>query len=127
MILCFPFVFYNNGPLPFIIQNLQVVFVDETPQIPMAFIATVPQLEKDEGRTYATPFPIRAREAISIICECQRSLGGFIFESQKYNLELQARLNDSKEWKAMLRFQLNLTKIDAEMINKSFSVHDNLE
>ncbi len=125
MILEFPFVFFNDGPMPIIVQNLRLAFPDETQPRPLIFIATVKKLGRDEDRSFATQFPVRGREAILLICEFQREPGGMAFEARSYPMELQAQLGDGKLWKCICRFTLNVSAQGLQTINKAFVVHDN--
>ena len=126
MVLEFPFVFFNDGPTPIIVQNLRLIFCEEQPPRPLNFIATVKKLGTDEGRTFATQFPVRGREAVLLICEFQREPGGMVFEARSYPMELQAKLGNSKEWKQICSFSLNVSKRSLQTINKQFVVHDNV-
>ena len=125
MILEFPFVFFNDGPMPIIVQNLRLVFPIEEGSRPLVFIATVKKLGSDEDRSFATQFPVRGREAVSLICEFQREPGGMVFEAGSYPLELQAQLGDGKLWKSICCFTLNVSPQGLQTINKAFVVHDN--
>jgi len=126
MVLEFPFVFFNDGPLPIIVQNLRLIFSQEIEKHPLNFIATVKKLGKDEERTFATQFPVRGREALLLICEFQREPGGMVFESQLYPMELQAKLGNNKKWKKICSFNLKVTEKSLPAINKQFIVHDNM-
>lgn len=126
MVLEFPFVFFNDGPMPIIVQNLRLVFSDETEPRPLNFIATVKKLGGDEGRSFATQFPVRGREAILMICEFQREPGGMEFEERSYSIELQAILGDGKPWKCICCFYLNVSPRVLQTIKEKFVVHDNM-
>jgi hypothetical protein len=125
MVLEFPFVFFNDGPMPIIVQNLRLVFSDEREPRPLSFIATVKKLGSDEGRSFATQFPVRGREATLMICEFQGEPGGMDFEVRSYPMELQARLGYGKPWKCICCFPLNVSPQGLQTINKAFVVHDN--
>lgn len=125
MILEFPLVFFNDGPTPIIVQNLRLVFAGERGSSPLVFVATVGKLGTDQGRSFATQFPVRGREAMLLICEFQREPGGLVFEARSYPLELQAQTGNRKLWKSICRFTLNVSPQDAQTINKAFVVHDN--
>ncbi len=71
MILEFPFVFFNDGHLPIIVQNLRLIFSDKKQSQPLNFMATVKKLGNPENRTIATEFPVLGREALLLICEFQ--------------------------------------------------------
>lgn len=126
MVVEFPFVFFNDGPIPIIVQNLRILFLDEDEAQPLNFNATVRKLGTDEDRAFATQFPVRGREAVLLICEFQREPGGMVFKSQSYRLELQAKLGKSKKWKRLTRFPLTVTERSVNTINKQFIVHDNM-
>jgi len=126
MVLEFPFVFFNSGPIPIFVQNLQVVLLDESPAQPLVFVAEVKKLGTDEDRSFATQFPIPGREATLRICEFQRSPGGRELSAGTYPLELRAILDDNGKWVTACRFTLNVTDRAAETIGKRFIVHDNM-
>jgi hypothetical protein len=125
MVLEFPFVFFNDGPMPIIVQNLRLIFSDETEPRPLDFIATVRRLGTDEDRSFATQFPVRGREAMLMICEFQRKPGGMDFEARSYPMELQAKLGNNKPWKCICCFSLNVSTQGSQTIKKAFVVHDN--
>lgn len=126
MVLEFPFVFFNDGPLPIIVQNLRLLFLHETQPRSLNFIATVKKLGKDEDRSFATQFPVRGREALLLICEFQREPGGMAFEARNYPMELQAKIGNAKEWRRICRFSLNVSERSLPTINRQFIVHDNM-
>lgn len=125
MVMHLPFVFYNSGPLPIFVQNLRVVFLDEESPKPLSFIATVNKIGKDEGRTFATQFPLSGRDAILLICDFQRNPSGRVFEAGKYAMELQAKVNNHQKWKRVCSFELNIAESSVPTIAKQFIVHDN--
>ena len=126
MVLEFPFVFFNDGPTPLFVQNLRLLFLQETQPRPLGFVATVKKLGKDEDRAFATQFPVHGREALLLICEFQREPGSMAFEARSYPMELQAKLGKSKKWKQICRFSLNVAERDSSIMNKQFIVHDNM-
>jgi hypothetical protein len=126
LILQIPFVFFNTGPTPIIVQNLRIIFTEESSPEPLIFSATVGKLASDAGRALSTQIPIRGREAPLIICEFQRRPGNLLFESRSYPIELQAKLDDSKKWKCVCRFSLNVNKMALHTINRLLAGHDNM-
>jgi len=126
MVLEFPFVFFNNGPMPIVVQNLRLIFSEEKELHPLIFNATVKKLGKDEDRAFATQFPVRGREALLLVCEFQRTPGGKTFEVYDYPMKLQAKLDKSKKWKTICNFNLNVTEKSLPAINQQFIVHDNM-
>jgi hypothetical protein len=126
MVLEFPFVFFNDGPMAIIVQNLRLAFLHETQPHPLFFNATVKKLGTDEDRSFATQFPVRGREAKLLICEFQRTPGGMVFEVRNYPMELQDKLGNAKKWKTICCFSLNISEQDLPTINSQFIVHDNM-
>ncbi len=92
---------------------------------PLFFNATLERLLKDEGRAFATQFPVRGREAVSLICEFQRVSGNLLFEAKRYAIELQAILDDCDEWQQLTRFDLNVIDSAVPAINRQYLAHDN--
>ena len=105
----FPFLFFNDGPTPIIVQNLRLLLKDEEEQRPLTFMAFLQNMGSSEGRSFATQFPIRAREVESMICEFQREPSNITFEIKSYPVELQAQLDSSKQWKCICHFLLNIS------------------
>jgi hypothetical protein len=125
-VLEFPFIFFNNGPIPIFIQNLQVIILNGENPRPFVFTATVNKLGKDEGRSMATQFPVRGREAILLICEFQRRPGNIHYEVGSYTVELQAILNKGYKWIRICQFPLHVSSSSVQLINQQFVVHDNV-
>jgi hypothetical protein len=121
-----PFVFFNDGPKPIIVQNLRLVLPGEEPEgKPLHFIATVETLGKDTGRALASQFPVPGRQALRLICEFQRRPGDFVFEAREYLIELQAVLDDSTTWIRLCSFKLRIRKDYLSDINERFIAYDN--
>ena len=126
LIITLPLVFYNNGASAIVVQNLRLLLLQEdSDSKPLFFNATLEKLLKDEGRTFATQFPIRGREAIRLICEFQRSPGNLLFEAGRYPIELQAILDSKKSWERLCRFDLRISESSARNINQQYLAHDN--
>ncbi|VVB69747.1 Uncharacterised protein [uncultured archaeon] len=128
LILRFPFIFFNDGPMPIIVQNLRLIFVDEKDARPLGFTATVKKIKTGENqdRDLATQFPVHGREALLLICEFQRIPGGMLFEAKKYHMELQALLGKSQKWKGILNFTVNVSETSIKSINQVFISYDNM-
>ena len=126
-IMEFPLVFYNAGPRPILIENLRLIFPHEGESSePLFFNAVVKKLGKDEGREFATQFPLDGNTAIRKICEFQRRPANFVFEAREYKVELQASLNDRKEWETLKTFSLNIRPESVETLNSNtFITHEN--
>jgi hypothetical protein len=121
-----PIVFFNDGATPILIQNLRLIFPEESPKgEPLTFVATVEKIGTDEGRTFASQFPVHKREALKLICEFHRTPGDLIFEVKQYLVELQAVLDDKTDWVTLCLFPINVTNHSLKTINERFITHDN--
>lgn len=130
LILYLPFVFFNDGPTPIVVQNLRVEFQEEMQLQPLTFTDVVKEVDprNNQGsRSVATQFPVRGREAVLMVCEFQREPGNMLFEAKSYPLELQARLGTCPEWQTICKFALNVSERDIPTINSQFTMHDNDE
>ncbi len=126
LIITLPLVFFNDGAAAIVVQNLRLLLLDEGSNTrPLFFNATLEKLLKDEGRAFATQFPVRGREAVTLICEFQRSPGDLVFEPKRYSIELQAILNEHTEWRQLSRFDLNVIDSAVPAINRQYLAHDN--
>jgi hypothetical protein len=126
LIIALPLVFFNDGAAAIVVQNLRLLLLDEGSNTrPLFFNATLEKLLKDEGRAFATQFPIRGREAVTFICEFQRSPGDLVFEAKRYSIELQAILDERTEWRQLSRFDLNVIDSAVPGINRQYLAHDN--
>jgi hypothetical protein len=116
----FPLVLYNTGPRPILIENLRLILLDEgVGAKPLFFNAVVDKLATDEGREYATQFPLQGNTTIRKICEFHRKPANFTFKAKKYRIELQASLNDRKEWVTLKTFDLNVLPEFVAMLNSN--------
>lgn len=120
LIITLPFVIYNDGASAIIVQNLRLVLLnDQANARPLFFNANLERLLKDEGRAFATQFPVRGREAVKIICEFQRKPGNLLFEEGSYPIELQGIINENHEWQTLCRFDLNVKQESLPSINNT--------
>ena len=126
-VLEFPFIFFNNGPMPIFIQNLRIIIANEEDRCPFIFTATVEKLGTDHNRSLATQFPVRGREAALLICQFQREPGNILFQQGSYPIELQALIGNSMKWKRISRFSMNVSSRSGQSINSQFIAHDNIQ
>ena len=125
VIIELPLDFFNDGPTPIIVRNLRLVLPVNEATLNLRFEATVDKIGTDQGRTLATQFPVRGREALLLTCEFQRQTGGLVFEDRTYRLELQAKLDRCPKWKTLHRFPLVVTKGSLGSINTALRTCDN--
>ncbi|MBN1567922.1 MAG: hypothetical protein JXA73_08735 [Acidobacteria bacterium] len=124
MIIEIPLVFFNTGPMPIVIQNMRLFLPDY--KLHLSFMATVAKLSQEEGRVFATQFPVRGRESVLMICEFHASGNRISFEAKKYRIELQGFYHKKKEWDTLLCFQLNVPINALPTINQQFIAYDNM-
>ncbi len=125
MVLHLPLIFFNNGPIPIVVQNLRLVFTKDVSSKPLSFITTVKKLGKDEERAFATQFPVRGREAVLLICEFQREPNELTIEAGNYALQLQGRIDRKDKWNSLLTFSLHISAEAKEIVARQFISFDN--
>ena len=123
IILEFPFVFFNAGAKPVVVDNLRVRLPHEGGK-PLIFNATVGKLGTADDRAFATQFFVGATQAVRLICEFQRK-PGFVFEVRDYKVVLEARLDGDGKWQAIHTFPLRVTDSGVGTLSTSLLVHDN--
>lgn len=121
-----PIVFFNPGALPVLVNNLRLIFPDHGgPHTALCFTATTEKLGTNEGRAMATPFAIHKGQALLKICEFQRIRSGFVFETQNYEIAIEALMGEAVEWKVIKTFQLKVRESQIEALNTVIIAHDN--
>lgn len=119
-ILRLPLVFFNDGAIPIVIQNLQLVFNESPSEAnlhPLRFWATTEQLtaKENEGTTdiqrrLAYQFPVKGREAVSKICEFWGQAGEPIVAVGSKQVMLMAKLGDDPTWLRLALFTLRFSQ-----------------
>ncbi len=123
VVIQLPLVLFNRGARPVVVNNLRLSL--EGCGGPLGFIAVVDRLASDQGRRYATQFPVPAYQAVSLIGEFQRHGGGLEFEAGAYRAHLEAALSNKMEWRSLARFRLSVSRGSLETINRILVAHDN--
>ena len=121
-----PLIFFNNGAVPLVIENLRLFF----PKIPekdkyLFFNATVSKLGTDDGRGFAKPFSVRGGDVIELICEFQNPSTSFAFEKDSYPFEIQALLGHEGDWVTLNKYVLNVRENQIKTLNERLITHDN--
>lgn len=126
VILRLPLVFFNDGAVPIIVQNLQIDFVDDISgrkPHPLRFWGTIKHFtildkgssEETQERRLAYQFPVKGREAVSLICEFWGQTGELIIGTVgEKRVELRAKLDDKPKWKVLCTFTLRFTQEQAD-------------
>lgn len=120
VILRLPLVFFNDGAVPIVIQNIQLVFPDSSSEgnlHPFRFWATTERLttKEDEGKTdigrrLAYQFPVKGREAVAKICEFWGQPGELIVAVGSKQVMLMAKLGDDTTWQRLATFTLRFSQ-----------------
>jgi hypothetical protein len=121
-----PLVFFNTGPIPYIVENLRLIFADEEDPRPLSLNATSQNLGTRQNRAFATQFIVRGREAVSMVYEFKRRPGQMLFEPRRYDMKVQAKFAHKTAWQNICSFPLNVTELALPAINERLIVHDNM-
>jgi hypothetical protein len=130
LILRLPFVMFNTGAAPIVIQNLRLTFVEllEEPSLP--FVATGrgvdPTSDPENRHELAAGFPVGGRHALPVVCVFKRERGAFEFEEREYRLRLDGWLLHQDGWRALLEFTLRVGSESLPTLNERYVPHDNM-
>jgi hypothetical protein len=104
-----PLVFFNRGAMPVLVQNLRLSLL-ESDGGPVLFVSTrtTDELSLDAKRKLAVQFPVRAREALSLICEFDLTPADLEFEERNYSFDLEAVLGSKMVWRKLCSFDLTI-------------------
>ena len=122
LILLFPFVFYNSGPVPYVIRDLRLRFADEHDGIPLSFqrvcggISPSPSNLED----LSAAFPVRGNEAVRMFCEFERTPVDRAMKAGRHPLLLEALTDKADEWRRLLVFDLNVDANAEEVMPTNF-------
>lgn len=127
IVLWVPFVLVNSGARPLIVQNLRLVVPDfggaDTPFILQSVSS---KLALDAEHTLAVQFPVRSREATTVIGEFYRTPANVVFEAKTYRVQLQGLLNQAPKWKNLCSFDLRVHQQNVDTLNRgTFLAVDN--
>ena len=126
LVLHIPFLFFNDGPKPIIVNNLRLIFEDETVFNPITFVSTLNSVGDTNNKAFSSQFYIKGKECCTLVCEFQRIPGNLVFMRNEHWFQLQGQLNNNVEWKLLLRFHLLFNYEELEMFGRQFTVRENL-
>jgi hypothetical protein len=119
IVLVVPIVLVNTGALPVIVQNLRLVVPDLGGEdLPFIFQATASALAFKADHALAFQFPVRSREATTVIGEFYRTPAQVTFEAKSYEARLDGLLNDKGRWKALCSFELRVPPQNVSAVNQ---------
>jgi len=124
LLIEFPFVFFNTGAVPIVIDDLRLQLTD-TPGPPLSFNATVDKIGTDQERAFAIAFAVHAREAKTVICEFQRNPGQAQLGKGDHRVVLEARLDGHTIWTTLHAFPLRITDQALKTLHDGLIVHEN--
>ncbi|MFF0760599.1 hypothetical protein ACFYWH_11215 [Streptomyces sp. NPDC003737] len=109
-----PLVFYNTGPKPIVVQNLQLRFPDEPDSLlPLPWRNSWAQLRPVSEDHAAMPavFAVEGRKAEQLFIEFGAPFPGFIPQARDYTIALEATLGHRKGWRPLLTFTLRMSNM----------------
>ena len=109
LIVKVPIVFFNDGAIPIIVQNMRLLLGEIANPTVMHFVATADDLAGATNRQMAAQFPIGARQAVRVYCEFQKQ-DAFCFLAQEYPFKLQVKTGESDRWRTALRSSLRVPR-----------------
>jgi hypothetical protein len=117
--IALPLVLVNTGARPVVVQNLRLVIPELGGQeFPFILQALKSKLALKADRELAVQFPVRSREAVSIIGEFYRVPANATFEAKAYTAELQGLINDGAKWKKLCAFELRIPARNVAKVNQ---------
>jgi hypothetical protein len=110
LILVFPFVLYNSGPVPYVVRDLRLRFRDEPDGSPLSFerVRTGISPSHSNLEELSAAFPVRGNEAVRMVCEFQRTPIGRAMKAGRHLLLLEALTDKGDDWRQLLVFDLNV-------------------
>jgi len=110
MLLRLPLAIYNTGARAIIVRDLRCWFgSDQTAQwdpLPWRTTRKTLKPESDDVKDFPTPFPVRGREAATLVAEFGHPLPGFSVSNGKYRVRVQVLDDASDSWYDLVGFDL---------------------
>jgi hypothetical protein len=122
LILLFPFVFYNSGPVPYVVRDLRLRFRDEPDDPPLSFQRVRSGISPSPSNLeeLSAAFPVRGNEAVRMFCEFERTPVGRAMKVGRHPLLLEALTDKSDDWRQLLVFDLNVDANAEDTMPKVF-------
>ncbi len=127
LILLFPLVFFNTGPVPYVVRNLRVRFKDEPNGAPLTFqrIRSGVSPSHVELLDLASGFPIPGNQTVKLFCEFGRKPTGRTITAGAYGLVLEALTDKVQGWTPLSEFILHIDTETADMMRSNFVAFEN--
>jgi hypothetical protein len=128
LILLFPFVFFNTGPVPYVVRNLRLRFADEDDGTPLAFQrirSGISPSHHPEPVDLAAAFPVPGNSTVRLFCEFSRKPAGRVITAGTHPLVLEALTDKRVGWERLLLFDLVVEQKAAEAMANSFIAFEN--
>lgn len=127
LIIQLPLVFYNNGAIALVVENLRLTLDHANGQSPiLVFNNTLANLASNEDRQWARQFAVESRSSFSSVFVFQRKPSNFQFIAGTCRARLEGRLSPSTEWRTLLTFDIQTPAEALDTLNGGqLIVHDN--
>jgi hypothetical protein len=123
-----PLVFFNTGPVPYVVRNLRLRFADEPNGVPLDFHlirSGVSPSHHPEPVDLAAPFPVPGNETLRLFCEFIRKPGGRTVTAATYTLVLEGLTDKRGGWHPLLEFPLYVDARAERQIPGAFLAYEN--
>lgn len=122
LILLFPLVFHNSGPVPYVVRDLRVRFRDEAPSVPLDF----QRIRSGVSPSHATlvdlssAFPVPGNQVVRLFCEFQRIPQGREMTVGAHPLLLEGITDKSDEWQELVAFDVHVSQAAKHTMSSAF-------
>jgi len=123
LILLLPLVFYNDGPVPYIVRDLRLRFADDMDGIPLQFQRTrggVSPKHHPDLLDLGAAFPVPGNRTVRLFCEFERRPANRQLNAGQHPVLLEALTNHDASWKLLLQFDFNVNEEAAAAIPGDF-------
>jgi hypothetical protein len=111
LILLLPLVFYNSGPVPYVVRDLRVRFGDEPSGPATAFHRVRGGVSPTHHPTpeLSAAFPVPGRTAVRMFCEFERIPVGRAMDSRAHPLVVDGLTDKNDQWRPLTGFDLHVS------------------
>jgi hypothetical protein len=111
LILLLPLVFYNSGPVAYVVRDLRVRFSDEPTEVALAFHRVRGGVSPSHHPTpeLSAAFPVAGRAAVRMFCEFERRPVGRSIAAGAHPLLVEGLTDKAGGWRELVAFDLNVS------------------
>lgn len=128
LILLFPLVVYNSGPVPYVVRDLRLRFKDEPPDgLPLNFERVRSGISPSHADLVdlSAAFPVPGNTALRLFCEFQRGPVGREMGVGRHALVIEALTDKWAGWQVLVEFDLHVDETAAAGLPTSFRTFRN--